>query len=80
MIDQGTEDDLVVGARRAAENGRGLILGVAVGIWAHLFKEDRVVSGAAIAYCVPGAAIFVLVEHRACVVTAPRRLQLAWAL
>lgn len=80
MIGQGTKDYLVVGAGRATESAGGIIHGVAVGIWAHLLEEVRVVRGAAVACRAAGTAVPVLLEHRARAVTAPRRLQAGRAL
>lgn len=80
MICQGTKYYLVVGDRRATESAGAIVLGVAVGIWAHLLEENRVVRGAAIACRITGAAVSVLVEHRACIFTPPWHLQLAWTL
>ena len=80
MIGQGTKDYLVFGAGWATESAGGIILGVAVGIWAHLLEEVGVVRGAAVACHSPGTAVPILLEHRARAVTTPRRLQTGRAL
>ncbi|BAS85614.1 Os03g0663600 [Oryza sativa Japonica Group] len=74
------EDDLVVGAGRASEGARLVVLGVAVGVRAEPLEELRVVGRAAVVRRRAGAAVLVLLEHRARVVAPAGRPQLARAL
>uniref|UniRef100_A0ACD6A627 Uncharacterized protein n=1 Tax=Avena sativa TaxID=4498 RepID=A0ACD6A627_AVESA len=74
------EDDLVVGAAGASVGAGGVVLGVAVGVRALPLEEPGVVGRPAVVRRRAGAAVLVLLEHRAGVVAPSSGLELVRAL
>jgi len=58
------EDDVVISTRRAGEGASGIVLGIAVGLWALLLEELGIVSGTAVVQVIPRAAVLRGIELR----------------
>jgi hypothetical protein len=58
------EDYVVISTRRAGEGASGIVLGIAVGLWALLLEELGIVSGTAVVQVIPRAAVLRGIELR----------------